>query len=62
MRIVIPTWICITSSTTRQLNNREFPLVILKNHCGYDEETVEDKMNEVSGASDAYNNALSYLL
>ena len=34
----------------------------LKDHCGYDEETVEDKMSEVSGASDAYENALSYLI
>lgn len=33
----------------------------LKNHCGYDEDEIEEKMEEVSGASDAYYNALSYL-
>ena len=34
----------------------------LKEHCGYDEDEIEEKMEEVSGASDAYNNALSYLI
>lgn len=33
----------------------------LKNHCGYDADEIQDKMREVSGADDAYYNALSYL-
>lgn len=34
----------------------------LKEHCNYDEDEIEDAMYEVSGASDAYENALSYLI
>lgn len=33
----------------------------LSNHCGYDEDRIKDKMREVSGADDAYYNALGYL-
>ena len=34
----------------------------LLNHCEYDEEGIKEKMREVSGADDAYYNALSYLI
>ena len=32
----------------------------LLNDCEYDEEEIKEKMREVSGADDAYYNALSY--
>ena len=33
----------------------------LHDHCGYDQEMIREKMQEVSGADDAYRNALDDL-